>query len=113
MHEMSIAESLMDQIIDIAETNHMESVAEVELETGHLRQVIPEVMREAFLAVTQGTIADGAELIINEVAPLAACRQCKGGFTPQIDDFLCPQCRQADVDILKGDEIILKSVVGN
>jgi hydrogenase nickel incorporation protein HypA/HybF len=113
MHEMSIAESLMEQILDIAQANNMQKVAEVELDAGYLRQVIPEVMQEAFLAVTEGTIADGATLTINEIAPLAVCRKCKDEFMPQLDDFLCPQCRQADVDILKGDEIILKSLVGN
>ena len=113
MHEMSIAISLIEQIEKQAFANNLMRVDEIEIETGMLRQVIPEVMQEAFKVASEETIANGAILNIIEVKPLVKCRQCKNEYEPTLNDFLCPQCKLADVDIIIGNEIILKSITGN
>jgi hydrogenase nickel incorporation protein HypA/HybF len=110
MHEMSIAEGLMDQIVAIAEQNDLSRIDRVLLQTGELRQVIPEVMQEAFRAVAQGTVAQGAVLDIEEVTAEAVCNRCRYAFTPSLGNFLCPRCQIADITIRKGEEIILASL---
>ena len=112
MHEMSIAVGLMEQVFDIAKKSNLKEIEEIEIETGFLRQIVPEVMQEAFLAVRQDTIAKNATLKIVEIAPLSECNICKKQFQPSLNDFLCPICQKADVKVLKGDEIILKSIQG-
>ena len=42
MHEMSLAIGLIEQIQEVASQNSLKKVDEVELETGELRQVVPE-----------------------------------------------------------------------
>lgn len=110
MHELSIAMHLVEQVVEVAQLNHMPRVDEVELETGILRQIIPELMQTAFKEATQETLADGAVLKITEKQAKARCQRCGLEFEPEIDDFLCPKCRVADVEILSGNDIILKSV---
>lgn len=113
MHELSIAIQLVEQIVEVAETNKFPRVDEVELETGVLRQVIPEVMQTAFKEATSGSIAREAILTITEIAAKARCNQCTMEFKPEIDNFLCPKCQIADVDVFEGNIIILKSVICN
>lgn len=113
MHEMSIAVSLMDQIEDIAKQNNLLNINEIQIESGILRQVIPDVMQVAFEAVKEGTICEKAILKIIEIPALAVCKQCKNEFEPSIDDFICKKCNIANVDIIKGNEIILKAVLGD
>lgn len=110
MHEFSIATSLMDQIEQLARENNATKVKFVELETGSIRQVIPEIMETAWQSVIADTIAQGSQLQITEIPAKAKCRKCGLEFKPQIDNYLCPSCVLADVEILEGDEIILKSV---
>jgi len=110
MHELSIAISLVEQIVKVAEKNGMPRVDEIELETGVLRQVIPEMMQTAFQEATDGTIASGAVLKIKEVPAQARCRQCGLDFEPELLNFLCPKCQIADTEVLSGHEVILKSV---
>jgi len=110
VHELSVASALIEQVLDIADKNQLERVAEIEVEAGALRQIVPELMLTAFAEVSRGTRAEGATLTLREIKAEARCRQCQGAFTPLIDNFLCPSCEAADVDILQGDEIILKSV---
>lgn len=112
MHEMSIAVELIDQILAAAASHGLQKVEEVVLETGVLRQIVSEVMQTAFSAVAKGTIAEGAELHIVEVPARARCRQCDREFEPQADNFSCPLCLVADVHVVQGEDIILKSVIG-
>ena len=73
--------------------------------------IVPDAMRLAWQVITEGTIAAGSELIVVEIPMAARCKKCGREFAPKIDEYLCPDCGQADVDILTGDDIILKSVV--
>jgi hydrogenase nickel incorporation protein HypA/HybF len=110
MHEMSLAVALMDEINAVASQNQVEKIEEVELRIGILKQVIPEVMQEAFTAASLGTPAEGARLKQVTVPAQARCQTCGHIFAPQSDNFLCPACGQGLVDILSGEEFILQSL---
>lgn len=74
MHELALAEA----IAAIAEEHAGgRRVAKVEVEIGHLRQVVPTALTFAFELVTQGTPIEGAELEIKDVPARVACRSCK------------------------------------
>lgn len=113
MHEISIAVELVDQIIEIAVCNNMVCIEKVEIETGVLREIIPDIMQTAFESISEDTILKGAELKITQIKTEAKCRQCNEIFQPKTNDFRCPSCGKADATILKGNEIILKSVIGH
>ena len=110
MHELSIAVELVEQIVEVAQANQLPRVDEVELETGVLRQVIPEMMQTAFKEATGQTVVEGATLMIRDVSAKARCNECSLEFEPEADNFLCPKCLVANVTVLAGNEIILKSV---
>jgi len=111
MHEVSIAQGLIDQIMEIASFNNLSEVNEIEIITGELRNIVPDVMQAAFRAVSQGTIVEKAILKIEEKESQAKCHLCEKNFKPSLNDFLCPDCQVADVSIIQGNEIILKSVI--
>ena len=102
MHELAIAEAL----VRIAEA-HADGrpVARVEVEVGHLRQVVPDSLRFAFELVTAGTALDGAELAIEEVPAAGRCRAC--GADGDLPGFplLCVGCGSADVEVRRGEEL--------
>ena len=110
MHEMSLAMALMEEITAIAVQNQIEKIQEVELHIGVLKQVVPEMMQEAFNAASAGTPAEGAQLKQVAIAAQATCRTCQCTFSPAPDNFLCPVCSQGLIDILKGEEFILQSL---
>lgn len=111
MHELSIAESLIEQVLTVARDNQLKRVDEVEIAVGDLRLVIDEVMQTAFRSVIQDTLAQGAQLKILSVKAHAQCLDCLGEFEPEVNNFLCPKCLVANVKILAGNEIILNAVV--
>lgn len=112
MHEYSIAEELIRQILEIAEDNNLKKIDSVDLEVGELKQIVPAAMRECFKSVGAGTIAQNAVLKIKDIKAKAVCRRCKAVFKPCLNYFVCRHCGLADVDIIKGDDIIIKSIKG-
>ena len=113
MHEMSIIVSLLEQIDEIVKKNGVQKVESIEIETGELRLVIPEVMQEAFRSAKKGTVCENADLLITEVEVKVKCNKCKEEFSPKINDFLCPECHEADVKTIQGDDIILKAIIAS
>ncbi len=111
MHEMAIAASVVEHVLKVAEQAGAVRIEAVELEIGVLQLVVPEALELAFAAATQDTRAAGAKLKMTPVAALAECRQCGLRFEPAIDNYLCPHCQQADVQVVAGRDILLKSVM--
>jgi hydrogenase nickel incorporation protein HypA/HybF len=73
MHELSIAEA----VVRIAEQHAAgRRVAKVELQVGHLRQVVPSALTFAFELVAVGTAVEGAELVIRGIPVAGRCRAC-------------------------------------
>lgn len=111
MHEMSLALSLMDELLRIAAQQGAVKIIEVDVECGVLQQVVPEALQVAFEAASVATIAADATLRIREVPVAARCRLCGHEYGAALDDYLCPRCAQADVEIVAGRDLVLRSVV--
>jgi hydrogenase nickel incorporation protein HypA/HybF len=107
VHELSIAEA----VVDIA-ARHAggRPVKVIELKVGHLRQVVPSALEFAFELVAQGTVLEGAELRMEEVAARGACRTC-GADTP-LPDFplCCRRCGGFDVEVTRGEELLVDAL---
>ena len=112
MHEMSIVVELVSQLEAVAAANGMSRIEKVLVTAGALRAIVPEAFELAFSAVSVGTCAEGALLDLQTVTPRARCRRCGGSFPVSIDMFICPDCNQADVELIEGNDIILTSVTG-
>ena len=112
MHEFSIATQLMKQVLAVAEENQLAAVEEVELEIGALQMIVPEALEMAFEALRVDTCAAGARLVQRETPVKARCNECDHLFEAEIDQFQCPQCKKADIEVEAGRDIILKSVSG-
>jgi hydrogenase nickel incorporation protein HypA/HybF len=109
---MSVATALVEQVEELARDNNLVNVEEVTIEIGFLRQVVPDIMQNAFKGAVAGTIVSGARLEIREIEAIVQCRRCQHKFTPGIDNFLCPGCQQSDIDIIRGNDIIIASLSG-
>ena len=65
MHELSLAEGVLDLIEETARREGFSRVHGVWLEIGRQSAVEPEAMRFCFDAVVRGTLAEGARLEID------------------------------------------------
>ncbi len=105
MHEMSIAQSLIDIIKEEMEKNSARTLRSVRLHIGQMSAVVPDALSFCFEVITTGTEMEGARLDM-EVIPLEAfCRQCKDTF--QIEDyaFACPDCGGTEIEVIGGQDL--------
>ena len=68
MHEVSIIQSLMDQVERFAAEYSMIKVTRVVVRIGDQTGVCKESLQFAFVAISQGTLVEGAEFVIEQTA---------------------------------------------
>ncbi len=111
MHELSMVESLLEELLKLQEKYGWNRIDAVHLKVGAMRQVIPEIMHFAFDISIKGTALEGAQLFLEEVPLKKKCRECGNIWTENDASlFLCQNCGSADVDLLEGMELELESL---
>lgn len=110
MHEMSLAEGVLQIIVDAAREQGFRKVKTVFLEIGRLSSVEPEAMAFCFDAVVRGTLADGARLEISAVPGRGDCLAC--GETVAIGAVFdpCPACGGYPVQPTEGTEMRVREL---
>jgi len=105
MHEMSLAEGVLQLIEDAASAQSFTRVTAVFLEIGQLSAVEPEALSFCFDAVTRGSIAEGARLEILDVPGCGWCLPCgQTVLMTQLHDA-CPRCGGYQVQVTGGTEM--------
>ena len=105
MHEMSIAQSILDIILQESGNHEVSRVLSVSLKVGELSAVETESLRFCFELLTTGTPAEGARLDIERVQVTCRCQDCGSKFTVQELVFSCPYCQGVRVEMLSGREL--------
>ncbi|MDR3591131.1 MAG: hydrogenase maturation nickel metallochaperone HypA [Negativicutes bacterium] len=105
MHEMAIAQGILDIALDNAARHGAKTISRIKLLVGEMTEVEPDSLRFCFGALAQGTAAAGAELEIEAVPLVGRCRDCGAEFVIKRFRFLCPACSSAGVEILSGREL--------
>src|SRR5574343_301950 len=110
MHEMSLAEGVLQLVEDTARRESAQRVKLVVLEIGRLSSVEPEAIRFCFEAVTHGGIAQGAALEIIDVPGAGWCMPC-AATVPMTELYgACPTCGSHQVQPTGGTEMRVKEI---
>ncbi|CCG39673.1 hydrogenase maturation nickel metallochaperone HypA [Magnetospirillum molischianum] len=110
MHEMALAESVIDLVEDAIRDKDIAQVKSVVVEVGILSHVSPEALLFCFDAVCRDSAAAGARLEIVRVAGAGWCLDC-GKTVPLSERFgACPECGRHHVQMTAGDELRVREV---
>jgi hydrogenase nickel incorporation protein HypA/HybF len=107
MHELSIADSVMQIVSRHAQGRRVERV---ELKIGHLRQVVPSALEFAFELLAAGSCIEGAQLVIHHVPAAGRCRSCAAETTITEFPLLCSRCGSFDLELLAGEELLVEAL---
>lgn len=110
MHEMSLAEGVLQVIEASAKRDGFGHVRTVWLEIGRMAAVEVEAMRFCFDAVTKGSLADGARLEIIDVPGQGWCMKCCETVPMDALYGACPQCGSHQVQVTGGTEMRVKEL---
>ena len=110
MHEIGLLQHMVEVALDRAALAGARRVQHITLRIGDESGVVPEVIAFAFDVATRGTIAEGAELEIEEVRLACFCAACGLEFEPEDALHECPQCHQIGAEVRRGHEFELASL---
>lgn len=110
MHEMSLAEGVLQLVEDAARREGARRVARVVLEIGRLSSVEPEAMKFCFAAVTRGSIAEEAVLDFIDVPGTGCCLACGAVAPLAASGDPCPECGSYRVQASGGTEMRVKEI---
>ena len=87
-------DSALSMVLDRAREAQAKRVLVIRLRIGAISGVVPDALEFAFQSLVPGTLAEGAQLVIEEVPVRFWCPTCKSQF--QSEDILaeCPECRK-------------------
>lgn len=111
MHELSIAEQIVDIARDYASREDVTAVREIELEIGTLSGIEIDALTFAMDVVTKSTVLDGAKVTIIDVPAAARCEDCGEEFL--LEDFYapCTACGGFRNTPIRGQELRVKSLI--
>lgn len=110
MHEMALAESVLQIVEDAARAQGFSRVRVVRLEIGQLAAVEPEALRFCFDAVVRDSLAEGARLEIDTVPGAGWCLGCSAAVALPALHEPCPRCGAYQVRPTAGSEMRVKDL---
>ncbi len=110
MHELAITQSIFDLVLDRAKAAGAEKIAAINLVIGQMTGINPDSLRLYLGFLSNGTIAQGAQLNVKTALAQGNCRNCNNAFAIEEFDRRCPSCGDACCEITGGRELFLESI---
>ena len=110
MHELSVAVNIINLAEEAAKRADAKRIHSIELEIGALAGIDFDALEFAMDVSVKGTMLENAERKYTKIETVARCLDCKNEF-PAIG-FIdnCPECNSFRFDILKGKELLIRSL---
>ena len=105
MHEFSVAQALMEIVAQEARRHQVEKVLKVGVKLGAFSHVSPQALGFCFEALKPGTVAAGAELLVERLSLKGRCLGCGGESPLQEPTDPCPFCGFERLKITQGREL--------
>lgn len=110
MHEMGIISGVLDAVNASAADAGADRVLAVNLRIGVMTEAIADALEFAFEALSEGTLSDGAELVIEWVEPRSLCLECASEFDHDRFHRRCPECGSYETTLVAGRELEIASI---
>jgi hydrogenase nickel incorporation protein HypA/HybF len=105
MHELALAQGIIDLVESEARAGSFRKVKAVHLEVGALAGVEPEALAFGFDSVARGTIAEGARLELERPKGFGECMACGAASELGARGEPCPKCGSYQLLITRGEEL--------
>ncbi|MDX2367295.1 MAG: hydrogenase maturation nickel metallochaperone HypA [Colwellia sp.] len=110
MHEMSLAEGIIQIIEEQSTVQNFSMVTMVHLDIGKLSHIEVDSMRFCFEAVCKDTMVEGAILQISESPGIGWCMDCARKIEYPALYEPCLHCHGHKIQITSGNEMLIKEL---
>ena len=110
MHELSIAQSIVEIIQQYVPESERGRVTAVRLKIGAVAGIVPESLEFSFQAITAESSLSQAKLEIESVPFRIHCNTCNTTSENELGFALCDTCGSTDTKILTGSELNISEI---
>ena len=110
MHEYGVTRQIIAICEGAAKKHNASKIKKVTLLVGEKSGFIGDSIALYFEVLSTGTLASGAELVIETVKPMLRCSKCKKLFVRKPYVFACPFCEGEGEPSEIGREFLVKNI---
>ncbi len=111
MHELSIAQNIVEIASDSARQAGATKITEVRLKLGQFSGVVRSALDFCYEIATHDTLLEGSRLVVKELPIIIFCAHCQRRHElPDVQCFRCPACQTPSSDIRQGTELEIESI---
>ena len=110
MHELSIAQNILDIVREKIPQGEEALVRAVRIRIGAMAGVVPDSLAFCFSAITHGTPLERTALEIINVPLTVHCKMCGTESSIEQTLFFCPSCGGFELDVLTGREMQVSEI---
>ncbi len=104
MHELYLAQSILDIVQDYAAKQHFKKVNSISLSFGRMSCIEPKSLQFAFEVQAKNTIAENASLDFQILPAIIHCFSCEKDLEVETYSAICPKCGGEEVILTGGTE---------
>lgn len=109
MHEFSLAQGLISQLLELAKQHGATKIIAVRVTIGQLSGIVADSFSFGFEAlITENNLTKDAVLEITETKPAYRCLDCR--LLTDTPSGTCPGCHSANLIAEGGDDLVLTQV---
>ncbi|HED38407.1 MAG TPA: hydrogenase maturation nickel metallochaperone HypA [Ignavibacteria bacterium] len=105
MHELSIAQSIIDLVYQYLPEKNFGAVKSVNVKIGKFSNILTDSLEFCFDALIKDSPLQGASLKIKNIPVQIECLECKTISDIEPPIFLCPNCNSSSIKIISGTEM--------
>ncbi len=113
MHELSITQNILSIALEQAKAVQASKITKINLTIGELSGIVDECVKFYFELLSKDTIAAEASLSFDRPPTKLRCRNCSTTFSPDNLNWVCPNCREQQIEIISGRECYVNSIEVN
>jgi hydrogenase nickel incorporation protein HypA/HybF len=110
MHELPITESILEIALRHARQANARRVTTIYLVIGQMATIIDDSVQFYWDIIAKDSIAEGAQLLFKRIPASIQCQVCSLRYSPNQDDFSCPDCGSSKIKVVSGDEFYLEAI---
>jgi hydrogenase nickel incorporation protein HypA/HybF len=110
MHELSIAQNIVEIIHKHVPEKEWQKVVSVHLKIGAIAGVVPDSLNFSFQAITADTPLNNARLEVESIPFRIICNACGLTTENEIGFMVCGECGSGNTKILSGSELDIAEI---
>jgi hydrogenase nickel incorporation protein HypA/HybF len=105
MHELSIAQNIIEIVHQNVPADELEYIEFVKLKIGDLAGVVTDSLTFGFETLIIDTPLQNSKLSIENIPFKVLCNSCNNVFSNEFGITICSECNNTDTKVLAGTEL--------